>query len=406
LSQKNQSAIEALATHEFAALGAPDNNLTTSLGREGLPVARRALGEGSISRRPDGRWAAALQLDGKRKWVYGRTQTEVKERLHVLRKQASTRGTVVVERHTIGELLELWHQRCDASLRPSTRRVYRCYAKVVGEALGEDTLLTRVTPARLQRLVNAQASPVVADKVFHVLRGLFKLAISLDWVLVDPMATVLKPRRDRKPREWWSPDQIRHFIESTRHSSWWPVWTFALATGARLGEISALRWSDIDLERRVVRIERTGQEIEGTWIEGAPKTPSARRVIPLNHLALEALARQRELQAAWREAAGSAWHASDLVFTTRGKGRPFCHSHVNSVFVRAVKQVRLPHLTVHGLRHLAASLALQAGAPLPVVSRHLGHSNVAVTASIYSHALTTTEVVSEAIGAALVVRQP
>jgi integrase len=115
-----------------------------------------------------------------------------------------------------------------------------------------------------------------------------------------------------------------------------------------------------------------------------------------------ALRRQKVQQAAWRLRAGQDWQDRGLVFTTH-EGNPLRRFDVAKVLRQAVHRAGLPQATMHTLRHLAASLALQEGVPLPLVSRALGHANVGITAAVYSHAIGQPGLVSAALDRALYV---
>jgi integrase len=153
----------------------------------------------------------------------------------------------------------------------------------------------------------------------------------------------------------------------------------------REGEVLGLRWSDVDLVRRTVTVRRSLARTRQGWALAEPKTPRSRRTIPLASEAVAALRRQRTAQKAARVAAGSAWSNDlDLVFTDAA-GRPHKGSNVTKDFAAALRRLALPHVRFHDLRHGAATLMLAAGLDLFTVSRHLGHSTIAITADTYGH---------------------
>jgi integrase len=363
-------------------------------------MARRSSGEGSISQRKDGRWQGALQLAGRRVTAYGKTRREVSAKLEALRGQAATAGTLP-ERHTVGELLAAWWATGRPRWAPSTAEGYARWRRLIEADLGARTPLARLSPARLQAVVLAQqSSPRSAQLVYHVLHSAFGLAERWGWLGSNPVRRVVRPAAPRKRRQWWTPAQCTAFLAATEAGRWGPLWATALGTGCRLGELLGLRWADVSWEQAVLHVERSGQYAEGTWREKAPKTPSGERTLPLSALALAALRRQRAQQAAWRLRAGADWQDNDLVFTSM-EGRPLRRFDVARALRNTVRALGLPPATVHGLRHLAGSLALEGGAPLPQVSRHLGHADTGITARVYSHALENGRGVVHALDAAL-----
>jgi integrase len=138
-----------------------------------------------------------------------------------------------------------------------------------------------------------------------------------------------------------------------------------LYSGLRLGETLALRWADVDLEARRVIVRRNRVLVGGRMVEGSPKRERSARTIALLGGAVEALRRQRALQAAARLAAGDAWRDEDRVFST-GTGHGLDGGNVERAGVR-----RLP---LHSLRHATASILLAAGVSVAVAAKMLGHS--------------------------------
>ncbi|MBI4498107.1 MAG: site-specific integrase [Chloroflexi bacterium] len=362
-----------------------------------MALARRGNGEGTINQRTDGRWQGSLQLGGKRQTVYGHAQKEVREKLAALQQQAPTTGKLPDGRHTLGELLALWLDTGGHRWAPFTLQNYRRQARIILADLGDRITLRKLTPARLQAVVNAHTgTPRSAQLLYDALRAALTLAVKWDWLASNPMTRVERPGHRPPRRQWWTPDQCRAFLQETAASRWGPLWALAITTGARLGELSALQWTDLDGERRTITIERTGQHAGGQWVVKEPKTAAGRRTIPLNGLALAALHRQRAQQAAWRLKAGEAWQDTGLVFTSL-EGRPLRRYDVAKALRTTVKRLGLPAATMHTFRHLSGSLALEAGAPLTLVSKHLGHSSVSITAHIYSHALSNGTAVTDAV---------
>lgn len=151
-------------------------------------------------------------------------------------------------------------------------------------------------------------------------------------------------------------------------------------TGLRRSELLALRWADADLAAREVRVR---------W----SKTEDGARWVPLSDAAVAALVR-------WRTVQGLG---SGYVFTMPD-GRPLRPQYATRLFDRLRQQAGLPVMTLHGLRHMAASLLLASGADVEFVSKVLGHSNVRVTSGIYSHLLRSAGQAHADRAAALVLR--
>ncbi len=166
------------------------------------------------------------------------------------------------------------------------------------------------------------------------------------------------------------------------------LFTLALATGMRQGELLGLRWRDVDLDAEVVRVRQalTHDPTAHTYRFKEPKTKHSRRQIALAAPATQALKRQRIVQAEQRLKLGEAWLDQDLVFPNEGGGSLSPRT-VHHRLVRLLKQAGLPRIRFHDLRHTAATLLLGARVNPKVVSEMLGHANIAITLDIYSHVL-------------------
>jgi integrase len=121
-----------------------------------------------------------------------------------------------------------------------------------------------------------------------------------------------------------------------------------------------------------------------------PKTARGRRRIALDPATCSALRHHRRTQAAERLGAGPSWSDTGLVFTHQD-GRPLHPEYVRRLFDRHLQRIGLPRIRLHDLRHTHATLALQAGVHPKVVSERLGHTTVAMTLDVYSHAIPALE---------------
>jgi integrase len=199
-------------------------------------------------------------------------------------------------------------------------------------------------------------------------------------------------------------EQVRRLLETASGDRLEALYVLAISTGMRQGELLALRWSDVDLDQRTVRVRSTLQRTkEDGYILAAPKTKGSRRQITLSTTARDALRAHRARQAAERLAAGPAWLGKyDLVFLN-SVGNPLdgmnlLHYH----FYPLLNRAGLPRIRFHNLRHTAATLLLGRGVNPKIVSEMLGHASIGITLDIYSHVLPDMQAqAAAAMGAAL-----
>lgn len=150
-------------------------------------------------------------------------------------------------------------------------------------------------------------------------------------------------------------------------------------------EIIALRWSDIDLERRVLRVLHTVDYIPGYgYIENEPKTQAGKRTIDLPEFFIDMLKHHQAKQVERRLKVGEAWENRDLVFPdlTGGYLNPI---HVLRMFKKILERAGLPHMPFHDLRHSAATILISMGIHPKVIQELLGHSDISITLGIYGH---------------------
>lgn len=182
-------------------------------------------------------------------------------------------------------------------------------------------------------------------------------------------------------------DQVRTFLESVTDDRLGPLYTTAVALGMRQGELLALRWSDVDFDAGTINVRHTLRR--GVRTLGEPTTDRARRTLRMGDTVVATLRAHRTRQLEERIAAGRAWRDGDFVFAAK-HGEPMDTSTVTRAFQAALARVGLPREPFHHLRHACATLMLEDGEELIVVSRALGHSTISTTADIYAHVTPAT----------------
>jgi len=162
------------------------------------------------------------------------------------------------------------------------------------------------------------------------------------------------------------------------------MWAFFVSTGMRRGEVLGLLWRNVDLERRTASVVNARVTVRSDVVVSEPKTARSRRRVALDAQTVNLLREWRRKQLEERLLCGEGWRDSGLVFTHQD-GSPLHPDTVSGWFERVVASSGLPRIRLHDLRHTWATLALQQGVPLKVVSERLGHSSIAITADTYQH---------------------
>jgi integrase len=229
----------------------------------------------------------------------------------------------------------------------------------------------------------------LSGKTVHNVHRTLSRALSeavVDQLLVRNPAVSAHQQPPSPEQPTWSAAQLRAYFAAVAGDRLAAMWRVAATTGMRRGELVALRWSDVDLDRGRIAIARQRAKGAGTVATGPTKTSKARRLLPLDGRTTDALRRHRKEQDAERELWGEAYEDHGLVFCL-ANGRPLHPDAVTARMKRNARKAGLPWIKLHGLRHTYATLMLQAGVHPKVVQERLGHSSITVTMDTYSHAI-------------------
>jgi integrase len=191
------------------------------------------------------------------------------------------------------------------------------------------------------------------------LSGAFKLAVNSGMIASNPMVRTPRPKAKRSVPRHWSPEQAREFLALMEGDRTWPLWAFLLGSGLRIGEAVSLRWGSVDLGRRHARVIDFVSTLGYDLAPSTGKSRDAVRTIELDDGLVSVLRKQKSIQSAERLATPE-WVETDLVFTkiTGGQYHP---QFLSRMLASYTKELKLPRLTAHGLRHTSATLMLASG---------------------------------------------
>jgi integrase len=357
---------------------------------------RRGNGEGSITRRKDGRWEArytAQTASGpKRRVIYGRTRKEVADKLARVLADCASGLVFDDEGMTVAEYLDRWLEDSDRdSVRTSTHERHKEIVRLhIRPALGR-LKLSKLTPAHVQGLyrdrLDSGLSPATVQKIHTVLHK--ALAQALRWHMVPRNVTdaVKAPRPTPKEMRPLSPEEARRLLEASRGDRLEALYVLAVHTGMRQGELLALKWEDVDLNEGVLRVRRTLARDGGRISLGEPKTKKSRRTVHLTGAAVEALRNHLERQLEDMGQLGDLYRDHGLVFTSEVGTLINPTNLRRRSFAPLLVRAGLPEIRFHDLRHTCASLLLSRNVHPKYVQELLGHATVAITLDTYSHVI-------------------
>jgi integrase len=317
-----------------------------------------------------------------------------------------------------GEWLERW-LASRVSLRVSTSRGYAAHVRGYLIPYLGGISLAEVSPADVQAMFTAiirgdaalgrPVSAATLRRIHATLRAALNGAVRAGLIAANPgrwpeLPAVARPRpqvwtpalTERWEREGWRPvvgvwtaGQTAAFLAGVRGHRLYALFHLVALRGLRRGEAAGLRWSDLDLDAGTLTVTGQLQQLGGRLVAGPPKSDAGRRFVALDKTTIGALRAHRARQQAERAAAGPRWADTGYVFTT-ATGKPVGPDRLTRLFRRLVTESGLPPVTLHGLRHGAATLALAAGTDLKIVQDQLGHSTITLTADTYTSVLPET----------------
>ena len=356
-------------------------------------MSKRANGEGSIYKRRDGRWTAAVTLpNGKRKHLYARTRAEAEKKRRLVLRQMDDGLPLVDERVRVAEYLERFIATVGkATLKPRTLREYqRIIRQHLNPSLGR-LKLRSLSPEQVQQYMNEKLAAGLSAQSVKNHHSVLRRALSdaERWGLVSrSVAKLVTPPRVVTPEiEPLTTQEARQLIDALGEDPLAPVYEVALSLGLRQGEILGLQWDHVDLEERTLRVSTALQRFDGRYHLVEVKSVRSRRTLPLPEHLVGTLRRRKLRQAEERLKAGSDWGGEwDLVFTTP-LGQPLSGPSVTHRFQKLLAHAGIRRKRFHDLRHSCGSFMLAEGVPLRVAMEVLGHADISVTANTYSHVM-------------------
>lgn len=349
-------------------------------------MKKRALGS-VFQRGEDGRWVVRVTLPGgKRVTRYAKEKAEAERLLATL---LTTPDLAPAAPYTVATWLDEYLKRANRGKAPATILDRKYLADGIKRKLG-GTRLDKLSPAQVQAFVDGlSGAHRTRLKSLQLLRSALGEAVALGHLQRNPALPVKIERQPaRKAGVSWTQTQARAFLEANSTVPDAPLWRLALLTGARIGELLALKVSDYDKTARTLRIERTltrnPDKVSGSRrAVGRTKTEAGTRSFPLSPDAVAAIETQLAARESLKEKAGEAWQEEGWLFPL-DDGRLAPYEHARWLWDRALKRAPdVPRIRTHDLRVTFISLALRRGVKPEVVARMVGHSSPLITLRIY-----------------------
>lgn len=241
----------------------------------------------------------------------------------------------------------------------------------------------------IQQFLSDKSNSGLAQATVKIIKNVLSKAFqtAVDWELIkkNPTERVKVPSIVKKEKEVWTAEEAKVFLENCDQLRWLVAFTLALHTGMRRGEILALKWKNVDLEQRTIKIkESLAYTKEKGLIFKSAKTTNSVREIVIPPSLVDLLMKIKEEQKEIKRRMGPSYNNNDLVICTED-GKPIYLRNLLRTFKRIIHRAGVKEITLHDLRHSNATLLMKQGINPKIVSERLGHANVGITLDIYSH---------------------
>ena len=294
---------------------------------------------------------------------------------------------------TLGEYLGEWVETiAKARVREVTFESYKYHLKRYLPPGLLATNLSKVRTIDIQAHYNSLTKSYSARTVRYVhsiLSNALKKAVQMRLIPCNPCDFAELPRQQKNEVKAFTPEAAKNFLDAAGRHKDGLIFELALLTGARPEEYPALRWADVDFSRACVTFRRAliWRKGGGFYFDEQMKTSRSKRTISLPQVLLEKLRRHRVEQAEVIIASGPSYSRDDLVFATP-LGTPTRYGNLTRrSFHQILKHAGLGHYTLYSLRHSCATLLLSRGENIKVIQERLGHADITLTLSTYSHVL-------------------
>ena len=382
-----------------------------------LDKSRITLRKGETQRQDgiyDYRWTSP---DGKRHSIYASTLEELRAKEEQITVDVHDGIKTETRMVTVNEMFDLW---CDLKrgIKDNTFQNYKyMYNLFIRPNFGK-MRITMVKKTDVKRFYNTLADGKILkvstiDTLHNILHQVFDMALNDNYIRLNPTDNMLKELKKahnfsvEKRKALTIPEQelfMRFLKESTQYNHWYPIFAVMLGTGMRVGELTGLRWCDIDFDEDLISVNHTlvfynhGDNKGCTFSINTPKTEAGNRTIPILPSVEEALQMEKKMQQEFDvKCSVSIDGYSDFIFVNRF-GATQHQGTLNKAIKRIIRDcndevllkskekdpVLLPPFSCHSLRHTFTTRAVESGMNVKVLQEVLGHKDISTTLNIYT----------------------
>ncbi|HFI0000086.1 TPA: tyrosine-type recombinase/integrase [Streptococcus suis] len=349
--------------------------------------------------------------------IYAKSLTELREKKNLILKDTLS-GIKISKNITVRDLYKKW-KVLKQGLKDNTFKNYQyLYEYFVDDNLG-NVLIKNLKKSDIRSFYNylseeRNVKVNTIDSIHTVLHQVLDLAVDDDYILKNPSDNALKElkqsrtngKKSRKALTLAEQNLFEDFLSTNnKYKGWYPIFITMLWTGLRVGEVTGLRWDDIDFNNNTISVNhtlvyyQTRTERGCDFTVNTPKTRAGERTVPLLPKVKEALKmekqRQTELEISCRVVINGF---TNFIFLNRF-GDLYHQGTLNKALKRIIRdcnfsvldgkinsEVTLPNFSNHSLRHTFTTRMVEAGTNLKAMQDILGHSDISTTMNIYAEA--------------------
>lgn len=343
-----------------------------------------------------------------RKEFYGKSKSEAEAKRDEYLNNIKNGLSLDYKNAVLGDLMHTWlfevvrvSNGVKASSFERYESIYRNYVKD-SEIYG--LKLDGLKPIQIQRYYNklyddGKKSTLITN-INKLLRTFFNYAVNEGYLLTNPCSgkRIVIPGKksvNQTEVEVFTTGEISVFKAALNKHRLKALFLLALGTGLRQGELLGLKWSDIDFKDEELKVERSIRIVEIINRDGSrnretviqdPKSKDSIRTVPIPSNLIPVLNAHKLKQAEEKLKAGDSYITSDFVFTTE-LGKTIDARNLLRSYTRLLKKADIPYRKFHALRHTYATKLFEADIPLKTVQKLLGHSDISITANVYTHVI-------------------
>ena len=354
----------------------------------GKDLRGKELGVG-ISQLKDGRYTARFtNRRGERKQKYFKKLQDCRKWIADAQFNDDHGNIFAGGDMTVDAWFEYWIENIKGTVIKATtkRTITTKYKTAIQPYIGK-MMLSEVKPLHCQDVLNRgreKYRPGTNKKTRTVMHELFSDALENDLIHINPVTNSVKSNtvQEEKGKNVLSELEQKILVGSLGNASWDNAIRFILQTGMRIGEVSGLKWGDIDFERRVLSVSRsTSLQPQIGWVTNEPKTKSGYRTIPLTEEAVNILLSQKKLDSQLNKI---SFEFRDNVFLGK-RGNPLITTNGNAYLKKKCEEVEIPRISLHCLRHTFATRCIEHGMTPKILQGILGHASISMTMDCYVH---------------------